>query len=182
MPTEPVPPERTWVRVGQVRRPHGRRGALLVELDEPSRLRHPWTWFSTIGPAGEVQTFHVRRVRPHGRGALVEVEEIESWEAAAALRGAVLYVTPEERVPLGPDEYYNEDLLGCTVVDVRLGPIGTVVDVYDLEYQHLLALRGRTGRTILVPFRKVFVTAVDVAAKVIHVDLPQGWLELYEGS
>ncbi|MCS7312340.1 MAG: ribosome maturation factor RimM [Acidobacteria bacterium] len=182
MPAELAPPERTWVRVGQVRRPHGRRGALLVALDEPGRLRHPWTRFYTIGPAGEIQTFHVRRVRPHGRGVLVEVEEMESWEAADTLRGAVLYVTSEERVPLEADEYYNEDLLGCAVIDIRLGPIGTVVDVYDLGYQHLLALRGRTGRRILVPFRKVFVTAVDVTAKVIHVDLPKGWLELYEGS
>ncbi len=154
----------------------------MVELDEPGRLRHRWTRFYTVGPGGDVRAFHVRRVRPHGRGVLVEVEEIESWEAAVALRGAVLYVTPEERVPLGPDEYYNEDLLGCTVIDLRLGPIGTVVDVYDLGYQHLLALRGRTGRTVLVPFQKVFVTAVDVAAKVIQVDLPRGWLELYEGS
>jgi 16S rRNA processing protein RimM len=182
MRAEPVPPERGWVRVGQVLRPHGSRGALFVELDEPSRLRYPWPRFYIVEAEGTVRTFHVRRVRPHGRGALVEVEEIESREAAAALRGAVLYVTPEERVPLEADEYYNEDLLGCTVIDVRLGPIGTVVDVYDLEYQHLLALRGPTGRTILVPFRKVFVTAVDVVAKVIRVDLPRGWLELYGAS
>lgn len=173
----PVIPD--WVRIGEIIRPHGRHGVLWVLLDERSRLHAGWTHFYVRDPSGNMQIYHVRRAQPYKTGALVEVEEIGSLEEALQLQGQVMYVERTARVPLDADEFYNEDLIGCRVIEPTLGEIGTVVDVYDLGYVQVLAVRSRTRQPVLIPFQKVFVQTVDIAQRVIHVVLPSGWLDLF---
>jgi 16S rRNA processing protein RimM len=69
-------------------------------------------------------------------------------------------------------------VIGYQVVDQNHGPLGTVKDFYDMPQQQLMAMEYN-GQEMLVPvLDEVFVRA-DHEAKVLHVNLPEGLLEVY---
>ena len=89
------------------------------------------------------------------------------------LIGARLYAE-REHVPLGTHEYFDADLLGCRVVDASGTEIGPVVELLHYPAQDLLVVGSRRA---LVPMVAAFIRGVDVEAKRIDVDLPEGLID-----
>ena len=72
---------------------------------------------------------------------------------------------------------YLHDLLGLTVVHARSSEtIGDVTDVYEVPQGIMLDVR-RPGGSVLIPFRPEVVTRVDLAARQLAIDPPEGLLE-----
>lgn len=63
------------------------------------------------------------------------------------------------------------------VVDAQLGEVGVVVDVIDNPAQPLLQVQGDKS-TFLVPVVDDIVTDLDTAGQIVHVELPQGLIDL----
>jgi 16S rRNA processing protein RimM len=87
---------------------------------------------------------------------------IGSPEAAKALGGAELLVRREEASPLGPGEFYVEDLKGLAVAaagqdDVLLGHVTGIVEGGGGD---LVEIRLSTGELKFVPFRKEFFALI----------------------
>jgi 16S rRNA processing protein RimM len=91
--------------------------------------------------------------------------------AAEALRGAELLVPRGAAPELDEDEFWAEDLEGCTVRDGE-AEVGVVRRMLALPSCEVLEVR-RPGRSddLLVPLVRDAVRAVDVEAGVIDVDL-----------
>ncbi len=66
---------------------------------------------------------------------------------------------------------------GWTVVDRKEGPIGTVVGIIDNAAQSLIEV-SRGESTVLIPAVDEIVSHVDAETKRIHVDAPNGLLDL----
>jgi 16S rRNA processing protein RimM len=95
--------------VGKIRRPHGVRGELWMDVltDFPERLRPGLTVY-----AGENhQPLHLRRCRSQGSSLLVTFEEYSDSEAAGVLRNENLYVRAED-IPQPEGDYYRK-YWGC---------------------------------------------------------------------
>ena len=60
------------------------------------------------------------------------------------------------------------------------GRLGTVTDVLDSGGNGLLQI-DRDGVELLLPFASAFLKRVDIAARRIDVELPDGLLELNRG-
>lgn len=103
---------------------------------------------------------------------LVRFEGVDAT-GADSLIGARVFVE-REQVPLAEDEYFDADLLGCRVVDTNGNDIGDVVDLLHYPAQDLLVVGTR--RT-LIPMVGAFIRGIDVGAKRIDVELPEGLLE-----
>ena len=104
-----------------------------------------------------------RIVRRSGSGArpLIRVEGIDDRTAAETLRGeSVLVVGAREE--LGPDEWYDDDLVGCQVTG--LGVVRAVLHAPSCDVLEV----GDSG--VLVPLIHDAVTRVDLAAREIEVD------------
>ena len=67
---------------------------------------------------------------------------------------------------------------GWVVVDATAGEIGFVSGLTDNPGQALLEVGRPDGSTVLVPVVDEIVLDVDVEGGVVHVNLPQGLLEL----
>jgi ribosomal 30S subunit maturation factor RimM len=81
-----------------------------------------------------------------------------------------------QRVALEPGEYFQSDLLGCTVVDRRSGqPIGQVTAFDEGGGAGGLLV---VGRDLLVPFARSICVEIDLEAHRILVDLPEGLRDL----
>ena len=101
-------------------------------------------------------------------------------DGAEELRGAVLEV-PEDQVPAAEDgTYYYFQLVGCRVVDRRLGELGEVTSVVEDGGGVLLEVAtapGSGGGSVLVPFANALLPEIDVGEGLIVSDLPEGLLE-----
>jgi len=117
----------------------------------------------------------------HGDRLILRFEEIKSISEAETLRDKALLVPREERIALGADQYYVSDLVGCEVV--RDGErIGKVVRVEATGGTDLLCVQppGRHSESseILIPFAREICTDIEVAARRIVIEPPEGLLEL----
>ena len=80
-------------------------------------------------------------------------------------------------MPLGPDEYYLYDLVGCEVRTEAGVDVGRVQAVYTGAGGALLSV-DRAGAEVLVPLVKAMCPVIDVAGRRIVVDPPDGLLEV----
>lgn len=108
-------------------------------------------------------------------GFTARLTGITSKEQADALRGTRLFA-PRDRLPSLPDdEYYHADLIGLAVHDTGGALIGTVQSVQNHGATDLLELkRPGGGETLLLPFTLEAVPTVDLAARRIIADPPEG--------
>jgi 16S rRNA processing protein RimM len=167
------------VVVGRIGRPHGIRGEVTVEVrtDSPDDRFAPGSVLVTeparLGP------LTVAAVRWHSGRLLLLVEGLHDRNGAEALRGAVLSAEVDDAdAPEDPEEFFDHQLRGLSVVTVAGAVIGTVDDVIHLPSQDLLSVRREDGREVLVPFVAEIVPEIDVDARRVVVDLPPGLLEL----
>jgi 16S rRNA processing protein RimM len=103
---------------------------------------------------------------------LDSISDSEVW------RGADILVPEAERAGPAEGEYSHADLIGCNVVASGLPDVGIVTGVEEYGGPPLLKVKTADGREILVPFARAICREIDVAARVIRVELPEGLLEL----
>jgi 16S rRNA processing protein RimM len=82
--------------------------------------------------------------------------------------------------PLDENEVYLADLVGCEVVDGAGARIGVVKEV-QYAGQELLVVAREGAADALVPFVEPIIRSVDLEARRIVCDPPEGLLNL-DGS
>lgn len=127
---------------------------------------------------GTVRALRVRALRRHQGRPLVSFEGVDDATAAAVLVGAMLAIDRGD-VVLDSGEYFDDDLVGCALVDPGGAVLGEVaaVEHYPAQDVVIVALAGGGGRRAMVPLVRAFVKRVDVRARRISVELPVGLLD-----
>ncbi len=168
------------VTVGAVLRAHGLRGEVLVHADSenPDRFRAGSELLAASG--GRVRRLTVASSRPHRGGWLVRFSGIADRDGAEVLHGALLEVPEDQVPPAETGAYYYFQLVGCRLVDRKLGELGEVTGVREDGGGVLLevAVSSGTGRrSVLVPFARALLPEIDIAEGRIASDLPDGLVE-----
>lgn len=108
-------------------------------------------------------------------GFTARIDGIVTKEDADALRHVNLFADRAVMPSLPDDEYYYADLIGLTVVDTGGTTLGTVKNVMDHGAGDLLEVTvPGQAETILLPFTQTAVPTVDLTAKRIVADPPDG--------
>ena len=165
--------------VGRIRRPHGIRGDVSVEVrtDDPGGRFVVGTALDT-DPAGRGPLTLTSR-RWHAGNLILAFAEIGDRDAAEDLRGTWLVVDSGEVGPTDdPDEFHDHELIGLAVITTSGESVGRVTDVRHFG-QDLLVIQppGPGHDEVLVPFVAAIVPEVDVAAGRLVIDPPPGLLE-----
>jgi 16S rRNA processing protein RimM len=154
-----------WLRAGRVGRPHG--------LDGSFRVLEPTPQLLDVGASVLVGSQDRRITRRAGddRRPIIALEGCEDREAAQALAGEDLLAARPETPVLGADEWWAEDLEGCSVYDGEV-VVGTVTRLTALPSVEVLEVtRTEGGPALLVPLVRDAVRSVDVERKQIEIDL-----------
>ena len=164
-----------------MRRAHGIRGDVLVRgLVEDASDRFVEGATLAIGgdesPSDPVRSVTVVNASRHAGDFIVKLAGIDTRTDAEDLIGVRFVIEKSARRQLADGEWWAEDLIGCAVVDLAGVRIGTVSDVVTGASQDRLEVRTETGSTGEIPFVDPLVPVVDVAARTITVDLPDGLL------
>ena len=166
--------------VGRVGRPHGLRGEVTVEVrtDDPDRRFAPGSSLATV-PADR-GPLTITGSRWHSGRLLVQFDGYADRDSADTIRDTLLAIDSDELAPLDdPEDFYDHDLIGLTVVTVAGEQVGAVADVLH-HGQDLLVINGagpRSGAQILVPFVAALVPQVDVPGGRLVIDPPPGLID-----
>jgi len=156
------------VVLGRVGAPFGVRGWLKVQsfTDPPEGIvRYPVWQLERNGSLGHRTVLDWKRA---GSGVAVQLEGIETREAAQALTGAEVQVERAELPPTAPGEYYWHDLIGLEAWSLQGAPLGRVAGILDLPAHPVLLLEGDRERLVpLVPER---LAGVDIDAGRLTLD------------
>jgi 16S rRNA processing protein RimM len=160
------------VEIGGVARAHGIRGEVVIVTHDPDS--------DTLGNVEQVFVGGVVRkvtgARDTQRGWLVQLEGIVTRNDAETLKGAVVEVLRRE-LALENEDVLLHDLVGCKVVLVDGTPWGEIAAIDVGPGQDRLVIHDN-GVERMVPLVDAFVMKVDLAARVVTVDPPEGTPEI----
>jgi 16S rRNA processing protein RimM len=168
------------VTVARVAKPRGVRGEVACHLltDFPERFEG-LEGLIAVFPGGRRERLTLEGHWLHGDRVVLKLEGFDSPEAAAALAGCMLAVPESEAVGLEEGEFYDWQLEGCRAETVEGLSLGTVREVLHTGGEApVLVIRDEGGRENLVPLAESICVEIDVDAKLIRVDAPEGLLEV----
>ncbi len=174
--THPGP---SHIVVGEIRRPHGIRGEVRVEIltDYPEQVdRHEYVYLARPQAPDDVERYALESVRPHKGVLLIKLEGVEDRDAAEELRGMLVEVPLEDAVPLEEGEYYHFQLIGVDVETETGEWLGRVADVIATGAADVFVVRGPRGE-ILLPAIEDVILELDTEEREMTVQLLPGLLE-----
>ena len=164
--------------VGRIARAHGIGGEVAVEVrtDSPDLRFAPGAVLETDPVENGPLT--IERVRWHSGRLLISFAEVGDRTAAEALRNTMLVADSATSPEVDEDEYWDHQLVDLAVVTVDGTSLGTVTDIAHPPGADLLVVRRPDGAELLVPFVRAIVPTVDLDARRVVVDPPDGLLDL----
>lgn len=121
------------------------------------------------------RNFTVKLTRTVAGGLGARMSGITTKEQGDALKGTGLFVDRTKLPTLPDDEFYHADLIGLAAHDTGGALIGTVQAIHNHGAGDLLELTGPgMKQSLLIPFTMAVVPTVDLAARRVVVDLPEG--------
>jgi 16S rRNA processing protein RimM len=166
-----------WIPVGRLLRTRGRVGEFIAHLDSPDPTRAERLKTVLLRKPPNEKTFEVAAVWFHGDRPILQFTGIDSISSAEPWEHSEILVPVEERAVPEEGAYLHEDLIGCVVED-RGRVIGTIEGVEEFGGPPVLRLVTAEGRELLIPFVKAMCTDIDIPAKRISVELPDGLTDL----
>lgn len=166
-------PENNWILVGIAHGAHGVRGQLRVEglSDNPARFAVGGQLYACL-PQRPPRLLTIQSATPHRGKLLIAFVEVQSREAAQQLLGAQLMAEPDDTA-LPQGQYYHYQLLGLQVYE-RGEYLGELVDILARPANDVYVARNPEGSEIWIPALKTVVKNIDLEAKRMDVELPQG--------
>ncbi len=170
------------IEIGCYNKPHGVNGEISATLDVDIDLLDSFSCLiSDID--GIFVPFFVEKKRPKGAStALLTIDGITSEVQAALLVNKDIHVLKSEYEKLSDDEDCDElpidFFIGFELTASDGTQVGTIVDVDDATENVLFIVERPDGDEIPVPAADELIVALDVEARTIEMDLPQGLLEL----
>ncbi len=165
--------------VGQITSTHGLKGEVKVfpTTNDPEERFKELKEVILKTPRESIKV-KIRSVRFSKNLALLRFEGIDGIDAVEKYKGAYVCVPRDSAQKLGPDEYYEADLIGMEVFTeegISLGILTKVLhtganDVYEVENE------PQSKKSVLIPAIKECVKEVDVENGVMKIHVMEGLL------
>jgi 16S rRNA processing protein RimM len=148
---------------------------LLGELDSTEPGREDQLKEVALDVGGQRRVAQVEGVWRHNGQPVFKFVGIDTISDAEKIEGAEILVPASEVAKPESGAYSHQELVGCRVEGESFR--GTVQGVEEYGGPPLLQVEAADGREILIPFVRAICKEIDVAAKIIRVELPEGLLE-----
>jgi 16S rRNA processing protein RimM len=161
-------------KVGYVMKTHGLKGGVTIAtLPDCPDLTGIGTLYIEHK---QLVPYFVESLSFRGDKAFVKLEDVDSLESAAELKGLSIYLPKSERPRLARGEFYSDEVIGFEVSDEErvLGKVKEVEEVGPNRFLSLLV----DGRETLIPVNGPFIKSINRSSKKIKVELPEGFLDI----
>ncbi len=169
--------EPAYFEAGFVRRPHGVKGELLVEID---------TYYEgailpgTVIYLGENHLpMNLLSSRPHNQGLLIQLDEIINPEQAGQYRLQRIFVPSTiKRREMQSGEYYNDEIIGLSVRNDLDQDLGKLSEIIKTGANDVYVVSKPGERDILLPVIPDVIQKIDIEKGEITVHILPGLLDL----
>lgn len=165
--------------LGKIVKKYSFKGELLIKLDtdQPELFENMESVFVELRK--KLVPFFIENSYLHKSELLrVKFEDVDTEEEAESLLNAELYLPLEFLPELTGNQFYYHEIIGFTAKDKSFGEIGKITGVNDSTAQALFEI-DFNGQQVLVPIIDQFLEEVDRENKIIHLNLPEGFMSLY---
>ena len=167
------PPAKDRICVARIGAAHGTAGE--VRLWPFTAQAEAVAAYGPLQTADGTRAFEIEAIRPQRDFLVARLKGVTDRATAERLRNTDLYA-PRERLPgLEPEEFYHADLIGLSAEDNTGRAIGVVIAVHNFGAGDILEIAPVAGgETAMVPFSTAAVPSVQVAARRIVLEIPEG--------
>lgn len=162
------------LQVGAVTSTHGLRGEVKVypTTDDPKRFRKLKKVF--LETQKQRKEMEIERVRFFKNLVILKFKGLDDIADVQSLKGAKLYVTREDAVPLAEDEYFAADLIGLLVISDEKEELGEVSNVLQTGANDVYVIRKPDGKELLIPAIRECIQRIDISEGKMIVHLLPG--------
>ena len=166
------------IKIGQFNKPHGVRGEISFTFSDDVFDRGESPYIVCCIDNIYVPFFIEEYRFKTGTTALIKLVDIDSDEAARDFTNLEVfypkshYIENDEEAT--PDDYF----IGFTISDITYGTLGEVTAIDDSTINVLFVVTTPDERELLIPVQEAFVRAIDEDERIIHMDLPDGLLDM----
>ena len=170
-------PKNDCEKIGFIRKTHGVHGQVVFEFEEHFEYSVEEAERLFVELEGLLVPFFISeeglRFRS-AKSAIVKFDWVDNEEYAKRLIGQSVCLYKNEIVD-EPEEH-TAMFLGFTLIDTRIGAIGTIENVDDYSGNIVLTV-NYNGTELLVPFNEDILVEIDEESKILTLNLPEGLVE-----
>ena len=166
------------IRIGKIVATHGLNGSLIMThvVGQSTWLKKGQVLQVEMHKGSYIPFFVAQCKASNDKEYIINVEDVDKVDAAKKLITKQVYV--DEAILAGYERESPLLWIGFAVIDKSKGALGNIDDVSQTGFQWLARLTYN-GFEVLIPLIEQMIEKVDVKAKTINVDLPEGLLEVY---
>ena len=166
-------------RLGKIVRTFGSQGEVVFQIESEifDQIKKLESVFLNLNE--NLIPFFIERLERRSKNqALVKFMDINDSGESTKLAGCDFYI-PVSILPKQKKAQINSiEIEGFKVIDLHHGETGIVKTILELPQQFLLAIEYN-DKEILVPIVDEIVKKIDFKKKTIHIEAPEGLIELY---
>ena len=165
------------LQVGIITQPHGVHGEVKVFPTTNDVKRFKKLKEVLLDTRKEKITLEIESVKFFKQYAILKFRGFDSINDIEKYKGTPLFVTRENAVKLGQDEYFIADLIDMAVYDEQEQYLGVLTNVIETGANDVYEVKFEDGRQILFPAIKQCILNVDMEGRKMKVHIMDGLLD-----
>lgn len=165
------------LQVGIVTQTHGIHGEVKIFPTTDDAKRFKKLKEVILDTGREKITLEIEGVKFFKQLAILKFKGFDSINDIERYKGKSLYVTRENAVKLGRDEYFIADLIDLAVYDEEDNYLGVLTNVIETGANDVYEVKFEDGRQALFPAIKQCILEVDLENRKMKVHIMDGLLD-----
>ena len=164
--------------VGTVFKLHGYKGDVNIYNDDDIPFNFSSIKYFLIDLDNHLIPFFVDRVRSTKPNIiLVKFKDINSEKEAKKILKKAVFLPNELSLVENNNGFTEKQLLGFTIIDVKMGELGKITYINSQTAQQLIYV-NKDGKEFCFPKHEQFIKKIDVKEKIMEVEISKELLDL----
>lgn len=166
-----------FLQVGAIANTHGIAGEVKIYSMTDDVMRFKKLKEVYLDTGKEKRLLHVVSCKFVKNQPVLKFREFANINEIEPYKRCGLFVTRDQAVPLGKDEYYIADLIGLDVFTEDGEHLGELIDVLQTGANDVYVVKLEDGREVLLPVIRECIKEVNLEQGEVRVHLMRGLLD-----
>ena len=164
--------------LGTLTKPFGLKGGLCAFFDTDNPENYIKLPAVFLDLDGEMIPYTIEEIIYRGNNQfIIQFAGVNANEARDFV-GVELYLPLSDLPKLPGNRFYFHEVIGFAVKDEHFGEVGTCREFLEVSNNPIMVV-VRGDKEVLIPASQQFITQVDRDNHVLHIQAPEGLIEMY---